>query len=100
LHPRSLAHGFSSHLTVAASRQSAAFFPFIIFFKWRLSPESRYGARRSRRFTIRTEHTLKFFHGFRHRPLKRAAKYGENIFFASPPVSDSLFAVNSTQINL
>jgi hypothetical protein len=100
LPPRSLAHGFSSHLTVAASRQSAAFFPFIIFFKWRLSPESRYGARRSRRFTIRIEHTLKFFHGFRYRPLKRAAKYGENIFFATSQVSDSLFAVNSTQINL
>jgi hypothetical protein len=91
---------FGASSGVAASRQSAAFSPFIIFFKWRLSPESRYGARRSRRFTVRIEHTLKFFHGFRYRPLRRAAKYGENIFFATSQVSDSLFAVNSTQINL
>jgi hypothetical protein len=57
-------------------------------------------ARGSYRFTIRIEHVLKFFHGFHHRPLKRAAKFWGNIFFANSQVSDSLFAVNSTQINL
>jgi hypothetical protein len=42
---------------------------------------------------------VEIFHGFHHRPLKRAAKFWGNIFFASPPVSASLFAVNSNQIN-
>jgi hypothetical protein len=32
----------ASALGVAASRQSAAFFSAILFFRWRLSPESRY----------------------------------------------------------
>jgi hypothetical protein len=47
-----------------------------------------------------SKHALEFFHASQPHLLKRTAKFGDKICFVLSQVSDSLFAVNSTQINL
>jgi len=76
-------------------------FAYLVYFAVHPIPRFRFeerGVHAASPFAM--EHASEFFHASQRHPLKRTAKFGDKICLVLSQVSDSLFAVNSTQINL